>query len=840
MYLKEEFRKSPAALCDLLNWSHFVENGILQLSDGSLQVTWHYDGRDMDSMSKADRRDLTTQIAKVLNLGERWVVETNAMRRQVQEYLPASPWAHPVARTIDYERSKQFHEPGIFFRTHRFITLTYAPRQENETRMQRWLGGHQNNDERESDVVRQEKHRAAFLERIDRFESDFGNFVPCQRLRATSGDNLVLRFLRECLLGEDFPFPDPTIPIGLNRLFRRALTTGTAPILDGNHIRVLAVDSFPNASWPGMFRALEHIQLPYRWHTRMSLMDPISSRKMHDRHFKMWRGAERGIASQLFNWNKDRPSGDAVEMKLNADQAATVASRAEFLFGMWNAKIVLMSENLHEIKQWRREIEQTIKPLGFGLRLEYWNATDSWRATLPGHFRSDCRAYSVTTENLADGMPLAVPFTGFKQNPSPHMPPGSPALFVAATDGNTPYYGNQHVGQVELVNGKPEAEKLNSLMTGETRAGKSFELGFRIISWLTRYPNSQVYAFDKKFSMRNLVWALNGVYYPFGGNDAQLQLAPLIDIDTEEDLAWASNWLETLCLMRGLQISPRAANDLSEGLKKLAGRPRNRRSLTEFLVQLRNPELTDALQHYTGASAASGGLLDGQEDALGTETFCDFEMEYLMAMDRRILRAVLLYLFRRIAKRLDSRRPTLIPIDEAWTALDDEYFSGIMASWLRELNKLNAGVILCTQNTGDFLNTPLKQVILNQCSQRIYLPTPSAKRASHADYVTLGLNEQQIDRIANGTQKRDYCAQTPNGFQQYQLFAGAVMKAFLGKNGSADRERIAQLRALHPQDWQAYWLRECGLPEWADHLEGLFEEERAKAEWQTQTLSMTT
>jgi type IV secretion system protein VirB4 len=427
-------------------------------------------------------------------------------------------------------------------------------------------------------------------------------------------------------------------------------------------------------------------------------------------------------------------------------------------------------------------------------------------------------------------MPLAVPFTGYRENPSPHMPPGTPALCLAATDGNTPYYINQHVGHVTTVNGKPEAEKLNALETGETRAGKSFDLGFRALSWLTRYPNSQVFCFDKKFSMRNLVWALGGSYYPFGGNEAQLYLAPLCDIDTEEDLAWAANWLETLCTMRGLQVSPSGANDLGAALKKLAGRPRNRRSLTELLVQLRNEELTAALQHYTGASPASGGLLDGQTDPLGTEPICDFEMEHLMTMDKRVMRAILLYLFRVVAKRLDTRRPTLITVDEAWTALDDEYFAEILNSWLRELNKLNAGVILCTQNTGDFIGKPLEQVILNQCPTRNYLPTPSAKRASHADYVKLGLNEQQIDRIANGTQKRDYFCHSPNGFQRYQIYPGAVMKAFLGRNSSADRDRISSLRTEYPEDWQVYWLRECGLPEWANHLEGLFSEERSRTE----------
>ena len=48
--------------------------------------------------------------------------------------------------------------------------------------------------------------------------------------------------------------------------------------------------------------------------------------------------------------------------------------------------------------------------------------------------------------------------------------------------------------------------------------------------------------------------------------------------------------------------------------------------------------------------------------------------------------AVLLYLFRRIEKRLDGS-PTLIPLDEAWVYLRNDLFRDYLRDWLKTLRK---------------------------------------------------------------------------------------------------------------------------------------------------------
>src|SRR5260370_40229350 len=98
---------------------------------------------------------------------------------------------------------------------------------------------------------------------------------------------------------------------------------------------------------------------------------------------------------------------------------------------------------------------------------------------------------------------------------------------------------------------------------------------------------------------------------------------------------------------------------------------------------VQNMEVGEALESYTLAGAW-GQLLDAREDSLGSSRFMVFEMEKLMTSgesnDKAVI-AVLLYLFRRIEKRLDGS-PSLIPLDEACVYLRYEQIRAYLRDWM--------------------------------------------------------------------------------------------------------------------------------------------------------------
>jgi type IV secretory pathway VirB4 component len=421
---------------------------------------------------------------------------------------------------------------------------------------------------------------------------------------------------------------------------------------------------------------------------------------------------------------------------------------------------------------------------------------DAWRGTWPGHGYSDVRMVPVNTLHLADGLPLNAPFTGFSYNPSPHLP-GTPALMKVAAAGDTAAFLNLHVGRAPSAGEQAEGENFHAAILGPTRAGKSFLLAHMVVSWLTRYPDSQVFAFDKDASLRTAVWAFGGIYHSLGAAGEQVRMAPFADIDEGNNLAWAAGYAELLCVNNGATVGPAERNDISDALRKLAARPKGRRSLTELVVLVVNRKLRESLEYYTLNSAASAGILDGATDTFSRELMAArahvFEMKYLLSMDPKVIRAVLPYLFHLIATRLGP--PTLISVDEAHNAFKEPEFIEILRSWLKELAKKNAGVILSTQNLTDWLGTAIEHVLNDQCATKFYLPNTSAQFNSRPLYEKMGLNPQQIHQIATGRERRDYFAASVNGFQKFQLYPGDALKAFIGRNKDPEQARVAELRA---------------------------------------------
>jgi hypothetical protein len=92
-----------------------------------------------------------------------------------------------------------------------------------------------------------------------------------------------------------------------------------------------------------------------------------------------------------------------------------------------------------------------------------------------------------------------------------------------------------------------------------------------------------------------------------------------------------------------------------------------------------------------------------------------------MAMGERVLIPVLLYLFHRVDQRLDGR-PTLILLDEAWVMLMNRLFGAKIEEWLRSLRKKNAAVVLATQSLTEIGNSPYRDVILESCPTKVFLP----------------------------------------------------------------------------------------------------------------------
>lgn len=390
------------------------------------------------------------------------------------------------------------------------------------------------------------------------------------------------------------------------------------------------------------------------------------------------------------------------------------------------------------------------------------------------------------------------------------MPKNSPPLLYAATSEATPFRVNLHVSDLG-----------HTLIVGPSGNGKSTLLSLLAAQWF-RYPNAQVFAFDRGYSIWMLTAAAGGEFYDLAGPKSDLAFCPLRDINSDSGLSWAIGWIESLCELSGLRILPRHRNALSEAMQQLRQSPT--RTLTEFSANVQDIEIREALQHFTVAGPL-GSLLDAEVDSLGDGRLLSFETENLLQLDNRAVIPVLLYLFRRIEQRLDGS-PTLILLDEAWSYLQHELFRERLRDWLKTMRRKNAVVVMATQQISDIAKSEIADIVLENCPTKILLPNSEARTAnSRSFYSRVGLNERELEILELSIPKKHYYVVSSLGRRLIDLGIGPVALSWVGVNGREERQLVETVMAHHGENWKAEWLRLKGLASWAEYLESITPEE---------------
>ena len=90
------------------------------------------------------------------------------------------------------------------------------------------------------------------------------------------------------------------------------------------------------------------------------------------------------------------------------------------------------------------------------------------------------------------------------------------------------------------------------------------------------------------------------------------------------------------------------------------------------------------------------------------------------------------YLFRVVENSLDGR-PTLLVIDDTWASLEHPLFANHIRSWLKELRKAHASVVLATQSVADATSNEITSVFVENCPTKTCLPNAAAKTRASRD-----------------------------------------------------------------------------------------------------------
>ena len=823
-----EHRAAPRGLADLVGWGFLVGEGVVLMKDGSFLAAWRFRGRDLASSTAGEVAALAEHVnTAIASYGDGWMVHVDAVRREAVGYADRERchFPDPVSALVDETRRARYTATAEHYETDAVLTLTYTPPGALTKRMERAVVQGRGSDGTDWDRL---------LGRFERETRDLeGRLASALRLERFGSEDL-LRHLHECLTGLDHTVGVPGYGAYLDyALADQPFVGGFEPRIGGKHIRVVAVQGYPNTTRPGLADPLTRLPFPYRWSVRFLPFSPATASKVIGKSQLGWFQKRRGAG----DWAKDMASkkkretteldlafqdGNATAMVHDAGAARSANSGGEVRFGYLTVCAVVMADDAREADDRAQAVLKAIRDLGFTGRVEDVNAVDAFVGSLPGHGHANLRRPVLSTENVVDVLPLTAPWGGHREVPSGLFPEDSPPLLWARTDGSTPFRLCLHEGDVG-----------HTLVVGATGAGKSVLVGLILAQW-RRYAGARTVTFDVGYSHYVSGRAMGAAHYDLAGTVAHdagdtepVAMQPLRGVDRPDVRLWAVDWLEGLVEVQGERLSPDERGRLAHAVGLLAESPPEDRTLTALLVGLGDERLRALVRPYT-LEGPYGQLFDADRDSFsrgeGAVRHQVVELSHLVGMSDRVLVPALTYLFRRVEESLDGS-PTLIVIEEAWAALMHGRFADRLRQWLLTLRKRNAAVVVVAHSPAQFRDgVKGAQLLIESCPTRIFLPNPDAAEPDTAAlYRWLGLNGAEVARLARARKKRDYYVRSPSGARTFDLALSPVELAFLtalpGRSADETVREAARLAEAHGAAWPAHWLRLADLAGEAQAME---------------------
>ena len=840
MNVKESTKtRQNMGLSEYLLYQTLVEEDVMELKNGSLLAGFWYAGPDLESATKEEVEALSAYVNRAFaRLGKGWMIHFEMIRKPAEGY-PEGFFEEPTNLIIELERFSQHQQEGRHFETKIALFLTYLPpvfeRSGKARKAINFITGE--NEEEYKGVL--EKNLKYFQDKIWEIENVLtaSKQIKLSRMGISTetldDENIIysdlLKALNYVINGHwqsvRLPLPAPTY---LDTMLARDMLVGHPLVHDNKYLTAISIMGYPQGSYPGILHQLALLPFELRWSNRFICMDYLDARGILEKLRRQWAQKVKSFFAQILNIQNAPVNIDAVNMVDDLEAASTSLDAGDISYGNHTSVIFIRGNNVEELEDIAREVIKVCEFRGFMARIEKRNGMEAFLGSLPGNGYENVRRPLINSLNFSDIIESTTDWTGALYCPSGQFAPKSPALIQAASLGSTPFRLNLHDGDVG-----------HTLILGPTGAGKSTLLSL-IASQFERYEAARIFVFDKGYSMYPLVSAcINAAHYDIR-SDAKMRFCPLAALDTPIDRMDAQEWLEAaVVLSQGAPPTPEQRDLIHQALVTLANTTNNsnERTMTHFLGTIQDTELRQILDYYAG-DRPGGLLLDGESNDVQYRPFTVFELDNVFSMDKKLVIPILLFLFREIEKRLNitvegqRNPPSLIIIDEAWTALSHEMFQAKIREWLLVLRKKNCAVVLATQNLTDIVNSPIRQTILDSCFTRILLPNPSAKNDDLRELYMghLGLNKKQVEIIANAVMKRHYYYSAPNSRNNrlFDLGLAPVAMSFVGAAGKDDLKIARNLKAKHGDLWVKYWLYHRDLSSWGDLWEQRYLESRKR------------
>jgi type IV secretion system protein VirB4 len=713
--------KGEKRLSSMLPYVSLVTDRTIRTRGNELMQCIRLEGVNSTTSEDAHLDRIGALLAGIVaQVGTEFSFYLHKVSKAVDLTLPPIP-GEGFAAAVDKRWRAHLGQSGLRDKT---LTLTVLKRPETGSRLPFGLGASR---------ARHAADTTRCLRKLDEVVgfllSSFDELKP-RLLAASSGE--LLGFLGSLNTGEEHPlFPRSRLGVIAEDVANTRVTfRGTTIVLSDGAVgdklgAIFAVKNYPAKTDSLM---LDELNLPVDMVVTHSFV-PINANIMAGRikrQLRLMQAANDGAVSL------------AQELELAQDDLES----KRLIFGEHHMTVAVYARTRGQLDDIAAEIRNISATSGINLISEAFGARAHFMAQHPGNTGARSRKAAITNHNFAD---LAT----FHRTPlgkiGREVPWGVP-ITLFPTPERSGFRFNFH------EQGAPDREPTggHTLILGRPGSGKSVLAAF--LMTMARRAGARLFVFDYRAGMEMAVRALGGSYStvragrPRGLNPLQTE------IDARGQ-AWLADWLASLLERRDRPLTPVQTNRLQEVVRQNASAGnaglRNWSDFASLLVSTDDDgDLFERMQEWTaegrygwifGANANDTFQIGGSTDA----DVAGFDLTGILDSEsERERMAVLSYLFRRVERVIEDRKPTIIVIDEAWKALDNAYFAERLSNWLVTARKQNAVVVMMTQYASQLERTRTGKTIVEAVPTQVLLPNI---RASAKDYAMLGLSEKELD-----------------------------------------------------------------------------------------------